>query len=103
MTMIIKLKCIKTLYKSTYKGNAFTRNKTYEVNSTELERGFLYIIDKENHAFSFLITKNLKYQGCYLVKDYFDLNPVNVRLVIIEKTGFVNFKKYLPLMKTRNF
>ena len=95
---MIKLKCIKTLYESTYKSNAFTRNKLYEAKGHS--NVFVYVLDVKEKEFSFLksnfrLPPDFKYATVYRIEDYFDLNPVNIRLVLIEKinNNKFNFKE----------
>ncbi|SRR3972149_3354492 len=96
---MIKLRCIKTLYKSTYKGNAFTRNKLYEIRSDK-NHDFIHILDNQGRFFGFekpqlRFTKQYyKQAGMYRIQDYFSPNPANKRFVIIEKINEpFNFKE----------
>lgn len=68
----MKLKCIQSLYKSTYKRNAFSKNKIYTV--TNENSDFLYVIDNENQEFS--ISKFPHHlqsppNSFYFLEDYF--------------------------------
>ena len=44
-----RAKCKKSLYRSTYKGNAFTKNMRYEIVS--IDKDFIFIKDNKNHIF----------------------------------------------------
>lgn len=59
-------KCKKSLYKRTYKGNAFTKGKTYNI--VEEDNNHFYLIDNEGHKFNF--SKELK-SPYYYINDYF--------------------------------
>jgi hypothetical protein len=70
------LKCIKSLYKSTYRRNAFTKGKRYtQVTMDEHGRSILgagmgvWIKDETGHAFNF--TREPNATGCYVLSDYF--------------------------------
>ena len=91
----MRLKCIRTLYKSTYKGSAFKKNKSYKVLCREDNR--LYIEDKYEKDFAFCI-KPEKY--LYHIDTYFDPNPVDTRFVIIEKTQDPYRSVGLPVIKS---
>jgi len=77
---MIKLKCIKSLYKSTYKGNAFDENKEYEL--ILIDGIVFYLLDNKRQEFS--MTKNGG-DVFYDIESYFDLTPVNKRIVLFEK------------------
>jgi hypothetical protein len=64
--VIMSRKCKKSLYKSTYKGNAFTKNKTYNV--VDEDDNFFYIIDNEGQEFSMCKAQSNVY---YWIDDYF--------------------------------
>lgn len=59
-------KCKRSLYKSTYRGNAFTKGKIYNV--IEEDDDFLYIEDNKSQRFNFSKIKNEPY---YYIDDYF--------------------------------
>lgn len=59
-------KCKKNLYKSTYKGNSFTKGKTYNIEDED--DNFFYFIDNEGMSFNFSKVEKLPY---YWVEDYF--------------------------------
>lgn len=59
-------KCKKSLYKSTYEGNAFTIDKTYDI--VEEDDNFFFIIDNEGRKFSLHKTQSNIY---YWIDDYF--------------------------------
>lgn len=63
---IMILKCSKSLYKSTYKRNAFTKNKKYNV--IEIDDKFYHIVDNEGRAFTICKTETPTY---YYINDYF--------------------------------
>jgi len=58
--------CKKNLYKSTYMGLAFTKNKRYKI--SEEDKDFLYFIDNTGAEFSVCKTRMF---GFYFVDDYF--------------------------------
>ncbi len=62
----MKVKCIKSLYKSTYGSNAFVKNKTYS--SSIPGDDFIWIKDEEGNTFSF--SKDIIW-GMYQFDDYF--------------------------------
>ncbi len=62
--------CINSLYKSTYKGLAFKKGKTYQVVKEDAE--YYWIIDRLGHEFDFAKTKPTP---CYIFTDYFKLIP----------------------------
>ena len=64
--VIMKRKCKKSIYKSTYKKNAFTKNRIYIC--IEENDNFLYFIDNEGKKFS--ISKNSS-NSFYWLEDYF--------------------------------
>ena len=47
------IKCKKSLYKSTYKGNAFIKGKSYTI--AKEDNLFIWVKDKENNDFNFSI------------------------------------------------
>jgi hypothetical protein len=59
-------KCKKSLYKSTYQKNAFTKNKIYKC--VEEDENFFYFIDNEGHEFSVHKTPSKIH---YWIDDYF--------------------------------
>lgn len=61
------LKCKKSIYKSTYKKNAFTKDKHYTIR--EETKTHYWITDNLNNSFSF--TKTKANTGEYLFSDYF--------------------------------
>lgn len=64
-----KVKCIKSLHKSTYKGCAFNRRKTYDVVSDEKET--VFVLDNKGREFNFTkVDGNTQYK----FKDYFKIN-----------------------------
>ena len=70
----MKVKCIKSLYKRTYKKNAFTKGKIYlldEQLSTIYFPDEIYLIDVEKHSFNFSIAKNDVTFAMYEFSDYF--------------------------------
>ena len=66
---IMVLKCKKSLYKSTYKKNAFTKNKKYDV--VEIDDKFYHIVDNEGRALTVSKTEIPIY---YYIGDYFIIN-----------------------------
>ncbi len=66
LNIIMSRKCKKSLYKSTYKGNAFTKDKTYNI--VDEDDDFFYIIDNEGRKFSMHKTPSNTY---YYIDDYF--------------------------------
>jgi hypothetical protein len=66
------LKCKKTLYKSTYKGNAFIEGRFYF--QLKEDKEFVQMEDETNRAFDF--AKENRSVNFYLLEDYFEL-PVN--------------------------
>lgn len=60
-----KLLCIKSLYKSTYNGNAFDKDKTYEI--IRENEHIVWVRDNEGKEFSFG-----DYQYSYKLSEYFD-------------------------------
>ena len=61
--------CTKDLYKSTYKSNAFTKGKIYEVVSED--ENIIYLLDNKKREFNF--SKNYgHWLHFYCIKDYFD-------------------------------
>jgi hypothetical protein len=65
----IRFKCKKSLYKSTYKHNAFTKGKYYELSYKDDK--FFYIKDNTGREFSVAINNISTF---YWVEDYFDIN-----------------------------
>lgn len=59
-------KCKKSLYKSTYKDNAFTKGESYNI--VEEDDNFFYLTDNKGRSFNFSKLKKLPY---YWVDDYF--------------------------------
>lgn len=72
-TILFSKKCKKSLYKSTYKKNAFTKNKTYDV--FEEDESFLWFVDNENNQFCVCKTAA---HGYYYVNDYFINENISV-------------------------
>jgi hypothetical protein len=62
-----KLKCKKSLYKSTYKGNAFTKGHSYIITSED--DIFLNLQDNEGNEFNF---KKIHSETFYYINDYFN-------------------------------
>jgi len=60
--------CKKSLFKSTYKRNAFTNNKKYKIDSEDEK--FYYIIDNESNQFNF--SKKNDEVDYYKFEEYFD-------------------------------
>lgn len=55
-----KVKCIKSLYKTTYKKNAFTKGKKYDIHildSKESAPEIIFVIDSEGHSFNFALVE----------------------------------------------
>lgn len=67
------MKCIKSLYKSTYKKNAFTNGQTYQVDEVKSkeDEDIIFIIDNENHDFNFALIENDFTHYMYKFLDYF--------------------------------
>lgn len=63
-----KVKCIKSLFKSTYKKNAFNEKKEYFI--VEDTDKFYYILDENNHPFNF--AKENHGVFCFF-DDYFEM------------------------------
>lgn len=63
---MMKVICIKDLYKSTYTGNAFISGQEYEV--IERDERFVWVTDEKGNPFSFSI---LKQQPFHFYNDYF--------------------------------
>jgi hypothetical protein len=59
-------KCIKSLFKSTYKKNAFSKNKKYEIVGED-DR-FIFLKDNEGNSFNF--SKNNDSNVYYKLDDY---------------------------------
>lgn len=66
----INIKCIKSLYKSTYKKNAFSKNKRYKI--IRSEDNMYYIVDNKGMEFNFTINE-LPDNKFYLFNDYFKI------------------------------
>jgi hypothetical protein len=66
------VKCIKSLYKSTYKSKAFIKNKFYILDSKEPDMDFVWVIDEMDHKFNFTTTKD-ETTYFYRFDDYFKL------------------------------
>lgn len=65
--VLFSKKCIKSLYRSTYKGYAFTKNKTYYC--IEEDNDFFYMLDNRgDKGFNFSKTPKL---GFYNMDEYF--------------------------------
>ena len=66
------LKCVKSLYKSTYRKNAFTKGKKYEVVPSPWsdDKTYVYIRDSEGRPFSFSMIAG---EHMNVVSDYFKL------------------------------
>ncbi len=62
-----KLRCIKSLYKSTYRGNAFVEGKEYEIASEEPNT--VYVYDEHGNSFNFFKTAGTPY---YFLDHYFE-------------------------------
>jgi hypothetical protein len=62
----VVLTCIKSLYKSTYRRNAFTKGKAYEL---VREDDLVWIKDETGHEFNFVREKGSR--GCYILAEYF--------------------------------
>jgi len=70
---IIKAK--NSLYKSTYKCNAFTKNKEYIIYSEEDK--LIFIIDNVGNHFCF---SKLNNNAGYFIEDYFDKKDLELKL-----------------------
>ena len=57
------VRCIKSLYKSTYKKNAFKKHHRYPI--VEIENNIIWILDENGNGFSF------NNQSGYLFDNYF--------------------------------
>lgn len=64
-----KIKCKQNLYKSTYRGFAFTKDKQYNI--IDEDKDFFYLRDNLGNIFN--LSKELK-QPYYYIGNYFDLN-----------------------------
>jgi hypothetical protein len=64
----MKLKCIRNLFKSTYKGMAFDKDQLYTVLSEE--DGMIYIEDNLGNEFNFVKSHTDIY---YQLSDYFEV------------------------------
>ena len=67
----MKVKCIKSLYKRTYKKNAFTNGKKYEVDGKQVEDNIIFIIDSEYHSFNFATAQDNSTKEMYRFDEYF--------------------------------
>lgn len=63
-----ELKCIRNLFKSTYRANAFDKDKTYTVES--IEGNMVYLVDNLGNLFNFI---NADTDIYYKLTDYFEL------------------------------
>jgi len=63
------MKCIKSLWKSTYQGLAFTAGQDYRVLNTVNEEKYIIIFDNEGQCFSF--SRVAKF-GFYFIDEYFE-------------------------------
>lgn len=63
-----KLKCKKNLYKSTYKGFAFNKNKEYDV--IEEDKNIVYLLDNTGREFNFTKVDG---NNQYKLSDYFEI------------------------------
>lgn len=61
-----KLKCKRDLHKSTYKSNAFDKDKYYDIINEDED--FLWLKDNKNHEFNFSKKNKAPY---YFIEDYF--------------------------------
>lgn len=61
-------KCKKSLYKSTYKGYAFTKNKKYIIKSED--KDYIYLIDNQGNIFDMYKNPSNIY---YYFNDYFNI------------------------------
>ena len=68
-----KLKCKKDLYKSTYKGKAFTKGTSYSIARKD---EFIWIIDNEGNEFNFSMEKIDPY---YYIMDYFEYSIIIIK------------------------
>ena len=68
-----EVKCVQSLYKSTYGKNAFNNNKKYKIDSIENSRvGVLVrVIDETGRPFTFIKEKNRR--DMYYFGDYFKI------------------------------
>jgi len=74
------IKAKNSLYKSTYNGYAFNRNKEYIIDHEDEKR--IFIIDNEGKPFSFSKLNNNA--GYYYIEDYFDIKEVELKLSTIK-------------------
>lgn len=65
---IMRILCIKSLYKSTYKGYAFIKGRSYK--EIRRDKSFIYLEDEEGNEFNFAF-KNNSNDFFYVLKDYF--------------------------------
>lgn len=64
-----RLLCKKSLFKSTYEGNAFNQGVEYEVVSTEKDNDWTFVRDEEGQAFGPFVRRE---DGrSYVLHDYF--------------------------------
>jgi len=74
-----QVKCIKSLYKSTYKKNAFTKGQKYAIHisdSKEYAPNVIFIVDSTGHSFNFTLVEPDPNpmgitHGMYKFSDYF--------------------------------
>lgn len=64
--MLHKIKCKKSLYKSTYKGNAFTKDLLYTI--VDEDKLFVYVIDDKGNEFSM---SKIKKEPFYYIDEFF--------------------------------
>ena len=64
----IKCKCIKSLYKSTYGKNAFTKNRIYTIVAEDEQQ--YYILDSQPREFDMF---KQRVYGVYFFEDYFQM------------------------------
>lgn len=66
------VKCKKSIFKSTYNGDAVTDGKTYTVYAET--RHFVWINDNDDRQFSFVRKASLKlHPSCPVYEDYFEV------------------------------
>lgn len=72
-----RYKCIKTLYKSTYKRSAFIRGRYYSTSETATsDPGFVVLIDEFDQAFAFNNDTFPPALPYYRLANYFEVVPV---------------------------
>jgi hypothetical protein len=69
------LKCKKSLWKSTYMKNAFTRGKIYEIVSED--KTFIHLLSNLKYEFAFSKDKDIIVLGFYNINDYFYYDEVS--------------------------